>query len=408
MSLVELGPEEFDLRALPAEFYADPYPTYARLRHEAPVLKCADGSYFLTRYADLAAVYRDARRFSSDKRIQFAPVFGEASPLFEHHTTSLVFNDPPLHTRVRKAIGNALSNRMVKAMRSGLQDVVEKLLDQLQAKHKSQHQFDLIADYAAAIPIEIIGNLLRVPKHERGPLRKWSLGILGGLEVGLNAEQIEHGNECVTEFLAYLVEFVARRRSDLSADEDDILARLLRWEVDGAGLDAVELYHQCIFLLNAGHETTTNLIGNGIELLLRYPQELARLRAQPELIDTAVEEILRFESSNQLGNRTTTTAVEIGDQTIAAGSVLTLCIGAANRDADQFDRPDEFDITREPNPHLAFAAGIHTCAGLNVARLEGQVAIGRFIERFPDVTTHDRPQRAQRARFRGFSALLLS
>jgi hypothetical protein len=179
----------------------------------------------------------------------------------------------------------------------------------------------------------------------------------------------------------------------------------LRWEVDGAGLGVVELYHQCIFLLNAGHETTTNLIGNGIELLLRYPQQLERLRAQPELIDTAVEEILRFESSNQLGNRTTTTAVEIGDQTIAAGSVLTLCIGAANRDPQQFDRPDEFDITREPNPHLAFAAGIHTCAGLNVARLEGQVAIGRFIERFPDVAILGRPQRARRARFRGFTSL---
>ena len=403
MNGYSIAPDDFDLGDLPAEFYADPYPTYARLRVEAPVLACAGGSYFLTRYADLNAVYRDARRFSSDKRIQFGPVFGEQSPLFEHHTTSLVFNDPPLHTHVRKAIGNALSNRMVIAMRTDLEALVEELLDNLQA----QGRFDLIADYAAAIPIEIIGNLLRIPKIDRAPLRRWSLGILGGLEVGLSKDKLAHGDVCVVEFLAFLQDFVATRRDDLSDEDDDILARLLRWEGDGVRLQATELYHQCIFLLNAGHETTTNLIGNGVELLLRHPQQLARLRAQPSLINTAVEEILRFESSNQLGNRTTTEAVEIGGWEIVAGSVLTLCIGAANRDPERFDRVDDFDISRDPNPHLAFGAGIHTCAGLNVARLEGHVAISRLFERFPELAFDGQSQRAQRARFRGFTSLPL-
>jgi len=405
MSEFVLGPESFNPRDLPNEFYQDPYATYARLRDEAPVLACPDGSYFLTRYADIYAVYRDPRRFSSDKRIQFGPVFGETSPLFQHHTTSLVFNDPPLHTRVRKAIGNALSNRMVVAMRRGLDGLVDELL----AGFEGRTQVDLIEDYASAIPVEIVGNLLRVPKHERGPLRRWSLSILGALEASLDARELAQGNASVAEFLEYLEGFVARRRDDLSDADDDILARLLRWQGDdGAGLTANELYHQCIFLLNAGHETTTNLIGNGVELLLRYPQQLAQIHSRPELIDVAVEEMLRFESSNQLGNRTTAAPARIGGIAIPAGKVLTLCIGAANRDPEFFNDPDAFDVTRDPNPHLAFGAGIHTCAGLNVARLEGKVAISKLFERYPDITVAQPPMRARRARFRGFQQLLVN
>ncbi|MCZ6616880.1 MAG: cytochrome P450 [Gammaproteobacteria bacterium] len=395
-----LGSHEFDLRSLPAEFYLDPYPTYALLRSETPLFQCPDGSYFLTRYADLNAIYRDARRFSSDKKLQFAPVFGEGSPLYEHHTTSLVFNDPPLHTRVRKAIGNALSNRVVETMRAGLEALVEDLL----VRMEGLEEVDIVADYAAAIPVEVIGNLLSIPKDERGPLRRWSLGILGGLEVGLDSEKLVYGNQCVEEFLAYLNEFIARRRKRLT-NEDDILARLLRWESDGERLSSAELYHQCIFLLNAGHETTTNLIGNGVELLLRFPASRDQLIRNPSLVDSAVEEMLRYESSNQLGNRTTTQSVEIGGVEIPAGTVLTLCIGAANRDPAQIPHPDAFDISRHPNAHLAFGAGIHTCAGLNVARMEARVAIARLFERFPHIELRGAQTRSDRARFRGFTRL---
>ncbi len=396
--------EPFDLRTLPTSFYEDPYPTYARLREETPIYCCPDGSFLLTRYADINEVYRDPRRFSSDKRIQFAPVFGAGSPLYEHHTTSLVFNDPPLHTRVRRAIGNALSMQMVRAMQAGLETLVADLLEAMAGKD----QIDLIADYAAAIPIEIIGNMLGVPQAERGPLRRWSLSILGALEVGLNADKLAEGNACVTEFLHYLQEFVPRRRAALSEQDDDILARLIRWQDEQGPLAPNELYHQCIFLLNAGHETTTNLIGNGAELLLRFPQQRERLRCDPSLIESAVEEMLRYESSNQLGNRTTTEDVSLGGVDIPAGTVLTLCIGAANRDPEQFENPDDFDIAREHNPHLAFAAGIHTCAGLNVARLEGRVAIGRLFERFPNLSKAATPERAHRARFRGFTRLVMN
>ncbi|MBK6289459.1 MAG: cytochrome P450 [Pseudomonadales bacterium] len=394
----------FDLRQLDDDYYANPFPVYAALREHAPVYRCPDGSFFLSRHDDINSVYRNAKLFSSDKRTQFEPVFGADAPLYRHHTASLVFNDPPLHTHVRKAFGNALSPKMIVAMEPGLMRLVDDLLDGI----AQRREFDLIADYAAAIPVEIIGNLLRIPPDERAPLRRWSLAILGALEVGLSAQQIALGNRCVEEMLEFLAEFVERRRHHLSNDEDDILARLIRWESDGYRLSETELYHQCIFLLNAGHETTSNLIGNGIHLLLTHPRELARLRAEPALIESAVEEILRYESSNQLGNRTAREDTAIRGVAIPKGSILTLCIGAANRDPQVFSDPDRFDIARDPNPHLAFGAGIHTCAGLNVARLEGRVAIARIFERFPELRLSGEPVRSRRARFRGFDSLPLA
>ena len=394
----KLEPVTFDLRNLPAEFYANPYPIYQRLRENSPVYCCPDESFFITRYELVHAIYRNPKQYCSDKKQQFTPVFGVESPLYQHHTTSLVFNDPPLHTRVRKAIGNALSTKTVVAMQPGLETLVEGLLDQIEDKAS----FDLIADFAAAIPIEIIGNLLRIPADEREPLRRWSLAILGALEVNLSAQEKAEGERCVTEMLEYLETFISRRRNQLTDADDDILARLLRWESGTDKLSSVELYHQCIFLLNAGHETTSNLIGNGVHLLVEEEAQLNLLKKRPDLINCAVEEILRFESSNQLGNRTCTQDAEINGIPIPKHSILTLCIGAANRDPQFFDNPDTFDITRSPNPHLAFGAGIHTCAGINVARLEGQVAISRIFSRFPKLKLNGQPKRSQRARFRGF------
>ena len=386
------------LNSLPDTFYDDPYPTYAALRQASPVYPLPSGGFMLTRHADIDAVYRDPRRFSSDKKIQFAPVFGAHSLIYAHHTTSLVFNDPPLHTRVRKAIGNALSRRVVQSLEADLEALVKRLI----AKLPTNQPVDLITAYAAAIPVEIIGNLLGVPEAERGPLRRWSLAILGALEPAPSVAALAEAEAAVAEFIDYLREFTTRPRQG----QNDIVCRLLQWR-DGQGpLTPDELYHQCIFLLNAGHETTTNLIGNGIELLARHPQQLNRFLNQPAHADIAINEILRYESSNQLGNRTATCDLQIAGVEIPAQSVITLCIGAGNRDPQVFAEPDQFDVSREPNPHLAFGAGIHTCAGLNVARLEGRIALTRLFSRFPDLRVVS-AQRARRARFRGFSKLLV-
>src|SRR5690242_17669218 len=317
----------FDLKRLPPDFIDDPFPYYHALRDHDPVHRMPDGAYLITRWRDCDAVYRDARVFSSDKKVEFGPKYGDA-PLFRHHTTSLVFNDPPLHTHVRRAIQMALSNRVIAEMEQGLVALVDRLLDAMAAKGR----VDLIEDFAAAIPVEIIGNLLGVPHADRGPLRGWSLAILGALEPVLTPEQLAHGNNAVHDFAEYLEGLVADRRARPGDGERDLLTRLIAGEHEGRRLSEAELLQNCIFILNAGHETTTNLIGNALEILIRFPDERRRLIENPGLMKSAVEEALRYESSNQLGNRAVTRETEIGGVRMPAGTLITLGIGAANRD----------------------------------------------------------------------------
>ena len=397
--------EHFDLRRLDDSFYDDPFPVFRALREHAPVKRMPDGSVFLTRYADVVAVYKDPKTFSSDKHEEFGPKYGLDSALFEHHTTSLVFNDPPLHVRVRRLIAGALTPRHVNAMEDGLVRLVDGLLDAMQARAERGEHVDLIESFAAAIPVEIIGNLLGVPSAERGPLRDWSLAILGALEPALSAEQHARGNAAVRDMLAYLERLVAARTAAPGDPEIDVLTRLIQGEQGGERLLAKELLHNCIFLLNAGHETTTNLIGNGLRCLHDAPGQKQRLLYEPELIKTAIEEFLRIESSNQLGNRITTCETRIGDELLAPRTQVTLCIAAANRDPAQFADPDVLDIARNPNRHVAFGSGIHQCVGMGLGRLEGRVAISRFLARFPNYRLAGTPLRSRRVRFRGHLAL---
>ena len=202
----------FDIERLTPEFYADPYPTYRALREHQPVKRLPNGSYFLTRYDDLVSAYKSTRAFSSDKKKEFLPKYGN-SLLYEHHTTSLVFNDPPAHTRVRRLIMGALSPRAIAEMEPYLIALVDRLLDALAAKGQIKGDVELIGDFASAIPVEVIGNLLDVPHDEREPLRDWSLAILGALEPVIGPEVFARGNEAVKDFLAYLEVLVERRRA---------------------------------------------------------------------------------------------------------------------------------------------------------------------------------------------------
>ena len=390
----------FDIKRLTPEFLADPFPVYRALREHAPVHEMEPGSYFLSAHADCMQVYKDTRLFASDKRREFAPKFG-AGLLYEHHTTSLVFNDPPLHTRVRRIIAGAFTPRALADIEAPLIGLVDRLLDAM-ARHGGA---DLIEDLAAAVPIEVIGNMLAVPHEERAPLRGWSLAILGALEPALTPAQQAAGEAAVGDFVAYLGRLVAARRRKPGDPDRDVLTRLIEGERDGAKLTEPELLHNIIFILNAGHETTTNLIGNGLHTLLEWPTERARLIAEPRLIRSCIEEVLRFQSPNQLGNRATTAACLVGGVAIPAGSFLTIGIGAANRDSLEFADSERFDIAREPNRHLAFGSGAHVCAGIAVARLEGRIAIERFLARFPGYRLSGPAVRGGRARFRGLKSL---
>ncbi len=398
---LENAAQNLDLMNPPEGFVDDPFPLYDALLEHAPILRQPDGSMLLSRHADLDAIYRNTTLYSSDKEAAFGPKFGVGSPLFEHHTTSLVFSDPPLHTRVRKIMTSALTPRAIARMEPGLIETVDTLLDDMAGRGR----VDLIADFASTIPIQIIGNLLDVPMDERAPLRDWSLAILGALEPALTEAQLEKGHTAVREFKTYLQDLVARRRANPGDPETDVLTRLIRGEGADEMLSEIELLQNCIFILNAGHETTTNLIGNGLALLHDYPEQRQRLLEDGELIAPAVEEVLRFRSPNQFGNRETTSDVEIRGHQIAKGTNLHLCIGAANRDPEVFTDPTRFDITRKPNRHLAFAGGPHVCVGLTLARLEGRVALGRLLNRFPDYQIQGKRVQGGRIRFHGYASL---
>ena len=389
---------EFELTRPPPGFIDDPYPVYALLREQDPVHQM-EGGVFLSRYDDVIAVYRDAHA-SSDKKAEFRPKLG-ASPLYEHHTTSLVFNDAPLHTRVRRIILGALNQRAIARMEGDVARLVDTLLCGMAAKR----EVNFIDDFAAQIPIEVIGNLLDIPRAERGPLRGWSVAILTGLEPKLTPEMFANGNRAVSEFIAFLKVLIADRRRRPGDYESDVLTRLMQGEKDGEKLTETELYHQCIFLLNAGHETTTNLLGNGMWLLLQNPGELARLRAEPALVPSAVEEMLRYDGPIQLNNRRLTAPATLSGKTLPAGTLITIGIGAANHDPAQFADPERFDIGRKPNRHVAFGQGDHVCVGMNVARMEGRIALGRLLARFPRIELAGAPERDRRIRFRGFRKL---
>jgi hypothetical protein len=397
------GLDVFSLVQPPAGFIDDPYPWYRALRDARPVHALGAGRWLLTRHDDVLAVYR-SDRVSSDKQAEFGPTMGEGSPILEHHTTSLVFSDPPRHTRVRRRLMGALNQRAIARMEAGVRRLVDDLLDAL----ADSPMPDLIEDFAARIPVEVIGNLLDIPRAERGPLRGWSLAILSALEPAPGLQRLAAANAAVLAFCAQLRELIAHRRAHPGDPEVDVLTRLLQSD-GGDTLDERELLHNSIFLLNAGHETTTNLIGNGVHALLTHRAQWERLGAEPAAIGTAVEELLRYESPLQLNNRRTTAPLALpSGALLPTGSFITLGIGAANRDPAVFAEPDRLDITRQPNHHLAFGQGAHACSGMNVARLEARIALSALVRRYPRLDLRGPPQRDRRVRFRGFLALPVS
>ena len=380
-----------------ADFVADPYPTYAALRAHDPVHALAPDTWLLTRHDDVGALYRQGSA-SSDKQREFGARMDAGSPILEHHTTSMVFNDPPLHTRLRRPILGAVNQRAVARITPALEALVDILLDRMAELPAP----DLIEDFAAQIPVEVIGNLLNVPHSQRAPLRGWSLAILSALEPFSTATMLASADAAVRDFLALLRDVVADRRQHPGDPDADVLTRLIQGEAGGERLSEAELLHNCIFLLNAGHETTTNLLGNGVHALLSHRDQWDRLVAEPGLAASAVEELLRFESPLQLNNRVLTAPLRVRERLLPAGDFVNLCIGAANRDPAVFEQPDQLDISRKPNPHLAFGHGSHACAGMNVARLEGRVALARLARRYPKLALAGPPERDLRIRFRGF------
>ena len=391
----------FDFGSVDEDFFNDPYPAYRALRNMSGPCHQPDGSVFVSRYDDISKILGDYKNYSSDKTIDFKPKFGDGS-LYEHHTTSMVFNDPPNHTRVRRLLTPFFTPRTLKALESNMADMIDELVDEVEEKEN----IDLVTDFAIAIPLTLIGDMLGIPGDEREPLRAWATIILGALEPALSQEQLEIGNRAVEDFKAYLKDLIIWKRSRLAKrEETDILSTLLADHESADGLTELELMHNCIFLLNAGHDTTAMLISNGFDLLFRFPDQMARLRADPSLIKSGIEEMLRYESPLQVGNRRTKTEVVVHGETLASGTFIHVGIASANHDERQFPDADELDIARRPNRHLAFGNGIHTCAGNSLARMEASLAFTKLLDRFPTIEHTGPTVRPARARFRVVSEL---
>jgi pimeloyl-[acyl-carrier protein] synthase len=372
----------FDPRS--PEFRADPYSYYLMLRQGAPIFFLPQmNMWFCTRYDDCNALLRDARLGQQILRVMTREELGlppeppaEYLPLIQMQRKWMLFSDPPDHTRLRMLVHKAFTPRIIEQLREHIEAITDELLDRIQ----DAGEMDVIADLAVPLPVTVIAELLGVPVEDQATFRSWSRELAGTLELIDDPALYERATQATLEFDAYFRALAAERRRQ---PREDLLTALVQAEEAGDKLTEEELVSTCILLLIAGHETTVNLIGNGTLALLRNPDQMRRLQQNPALIKTAIEELLRYDSPVQMTTRWVLEDLEFKGNSMKKGQQVALMLGAANRDPDRFEDPDQLDITRENNKHLAFGNGIHFCLGAPLARLEGQIAIDALRRRMP-------------------------
>jgi len=350
---------------------------YHRLRVEDPVHRSAllPDTWVLTRYADVVMVLRDSRFDRHDAESFFRERFGEG-PLINVFTKWMLFRDPPDHTRLRTLVNKAFTPRAIEGLRPRIQELVDYLLDTVQQRGS----MDIMADLAYPLPVLVICELLGVPAKDRDLFKEWSGDVARTLDPIQTPEMVEKGHAVVESMATYFRGLIATLRK---RPQDNILSAMIAAEEQGDRLSEEELLANCILLFSAGHETTVNLIGNGLLALFRNPEQKQLLQAHPELIQSAVEEFLRYDGPVQLTGRSVKEDLEIGGKRIPQGERVITVLAAANRDPAHFPDPDRLDITRKENHHVAFGHGIHFCLGASLARAEGQLAIGTLLRRMP-------------------------
>jgi cytochrome P450 len=377
-------------------FVADPYPTYARLRREAPVQwHDGQGLWLVSRHADVDRILRDRR---------FGRVFTPREPADRFAPWNLVNAhamlelEPPDHTRLRKLVAHEFTPRFTEGLRPWVRALVAELLDDLE-----QHdEPDLITGLAEPLPVAVIAQLLGFPAADRHRLRPWSAAIVALYELDPPAGAEERAIAAAAEFADYLRELVARRRREPGRD---LLSALAVLSLEGDRLSEDELIATAVLLLNAGHEASVNVLGNGVLALLHHPAQLARLAGDPALLPSAVEEAIRYDTPLSLFQRTAFADADVGGARIASGQRVGLLLGSANRDGAVFADADAFDVARRPNPHVGFGAGIHYCLGAPLARVELQEALGGLLQRWPRLALAGEPQRRPTYQFRGLQRL---
>ena len=383
------------------EVIANPYPAYHRLRAADPVHRSPLGFWLLSRYDDCVMVLRDQRFGREGFEGALEAVYGKLAEE-DRQPRSMLFRDPPDHTRLRSLVSRAFTPRVVEGLRPRIEQIVDALLDRV----RDSGRMEVIADLAYPLPVTVISEMLGVPEADRDAIRQWSADVARSLDaIGLPvATDIATRGRAARRALGeYFRGLIPERRRHPRAD---LLSQLIAVEEQGDKLSEGELLATCVLLYIAGHETTVNLIGNGLLALLRHPAEVARLRADPGLIPSAVEELLRYDGPVQRTARIAYTDLEIDGRRIAKGSMVVVLLGAANRDPAYFPDPDRLDVARADNRHIAFGFGIHFCLGAPLARLEAQIAFAALLRRAPRLAlATETPEWRDSQVLRGLTAL---
>ena len=391
----------FDLFDLPSDYYDNPYPYFKLLRDEDPLHQNSDGSVLLTRYADVKAIWRDLSGVVN-REVAYRAKFGEG-PLLEHHTSTMLFRDPPDHDRLRDIVNPFFTQFGIERLRNSIQQIVANLLDELDGRSK----IDYVVDFASRIPIQVICDIFGVPRSDGPKIRDLGAQVLFPLNPAVSQAAIDGGHEATAKFKVYLLEHINDwRKRPVEETPSNIISALVKAERSGQEISENEMVHMCILVLNGGHETTTNLIGLSTHALLGHRDEYERIANDPALLSGGIEECLRYATPLQLqGRRTTREVVVPSGGVIAPDTEVIIAQASANRDESVFKEPERFDLGRRPNPHLSFGAGIHVCLGRPLARLEAAVALPAIAKRFPKLELAGKVEFNPNARFRGIRAM---
>ena len=391
-------------------FRDDPHALLRALREQGRATRDVLGIWLLCHHADVSSGLRSNQLSREPWRL---PVYRQLRPFLADSTLErtteqwMLFNDPPKHTRLRRLVTAAFKPPVIEALRERITAVTDELIAQLPAPGPQADVFDLMAGLAQPLPVRVICDVLGLPAQDFAQTKAWSDALAWIVEPVVRREQRVAAAQAAEDLVAYLRGHIEARRA--AAPRDDVLGLLMAAQADEDGVLSVdELLGNLVLLFIAGHETTTNLIGNGMLSLLRHPDQLARLRNEPSLIHSAVDEMLRFEGSVTTVSRHTMAPYAVGDLVIPPEQTLYFMVGAANRDPAAFAEPERFDIARTPNPHMGFGAGIHYCLGAPLARLEGEIAFTRLLQRYPALALADPvPRWRKLINLRGLEALPL-
>ena len=385
-------------------FLADPYSDLKELRRfSKPVWHPGVQMFLASSHKDVNEVFRNK---------SLGRIFIDRKPEFEWetfnwlHSDSILDSEPPKHTRLRALVAKAFNRNKIEGMRPAIERITNQLLDKIDVKVKSGETFDLIADYAEPLPVKIIADLLGFPESEEHLLRPWSQAIVKMYEVNPSLAHQSQAKNAAGEFAEYVRNLAAFRKA---RPEMDLITDLAMVEENGEKLNLHELVATCVLLLNAGHEASVNAFGNGMVEALRRPDQSALLRGNPRVIaESAIEEFMRFDAPLQLFERTATRDTQVGGVEIAQGQKIAALIGSANRDETIFDRADEMILTRNPNLHIGFGAGIHFCLGAPLARLEMGVSLPALWEKYPEMSLAHEPERRPTFVLRGYESVAIS